>query len=57
MANTERLCCDRNGPSDPEPRPQLEQDAHDPGVIRLSGTWTLKTALAAAEVLRGVLTR
>ncbi|MFX6759699.1 hypothetical protein ABTH30_22650, partial [Acinetobacter baumannii] len=25
-----------------------------PGLIRLSGTWTLKTALAAAEVLRGV---
>ncbi len=54
MPQTERLCCDPNGPSDPEPRPQLEQDAHDPGLIRLSGTWTLKTALAAAEVLRGV---
>ena len=38
----------------PNHAPQLEQDAHDPGVIRLSGTWTLKTALAAAEVLRGV---
>lgn len=34
--------------------PQLEQDAHDPGLIHLSGTWTLKTALAAAEVLHGV---
>ena len=38
----------------PNLAPQLEQDAHDPGLIRLSGTWTLKTALAAAEVLRGV---
>ncbi|WP_295577452.1 ABC transporter permease [Stenotrophomonas maltophilia] len=38
----------------PNHAPQLEQDAHDPGLIRLSGTWTLKTALAAAEVLRGV---
>ncbi|KAF1014072.1 MAG: putative phospholipid ABC transporter permease protein MlaE [Stenotrophomonas maltophilia] len=34
--------------------PQLETDAQDPGLIRLSGHWTLRTALAAAEVLRGV---
>ena len=54
MPKTERLCCDPNGPRHPEPRPQLEQDAHDPGLIHLSGTWTLKTALAAAEVLHGV---
>ena len=38
----------------PNLAPQLEQDAHDPGLIHLSGTWTLKTALAAAEVLHGV---
>ena len=34
--------------------PHLEQDAQDPGLVRLSGHWTLHTALAAAEVLRGI---
>ncbi len=34
--------------------PHLEQDAQDPGLIRLSGHWTLRTALDAAEVLRGL---
>jgi len=38
----------------PNHAPRLEQDAHDPGLIRLSGHWTLKTALDAAEVLRGI---
>jgi ABC transport permease subunit len=36
----------------PNQAPQLEQDPQDPGVIRLSGQWTLRTALDAAEVLR-----
>mgnify|MGYP004720618677 CR=1 FL=1 len=41
-------------PMTPNHAPRLEQDAHDPGLIRLSGHWTLKTALDAAEVLRGI---
>ncbi|WP_199912003.1 MULTISPECIES: ABC transporter permease [Stenotrophomonas] len=41
-------------PMTPNHSPRLEQDAHDPGLIHLSGHWTLKTALAAAEVLRDV---
>jgi ABC-type transporter Mla maintaining outer membrane lipid asymmetry permease subunit MlaE len=38
----------------PSQAPHLEQDAQDPGLVRLSGHWTLHTALAAAEVLRGI---
>ncbi len=38
----------------PAQAPHLELDAQDPGLVRLSGHWTLHTALAAAEVLRGM---
>ena len=34
--------------------PRIERDANEPGRIRLSGRWTLHTALQAAEVLREV---
>ncbi|MFI8717267.1 MlaE family lipid ABC transporter permease subunit [Stenotrophomonas sp. NPDC077464] len=36
----------------PDQAPHLEHDPQDPGKIRLSGQWTLRTALDAAEVLR-----
>jgi len=34
--------------------PRLEQDADDPGRIRLYGRWTLHTALQSAQVLQAV---
>ncbi|WP_314106217.1 ABC transporter permease [uncultured Stenotrophomonas sp.] len=36
----------------PDNAPHLELDPQDPGRIRLSGQWTLRTALDAAEALR-----
>jgi len=50
----DRLCCAQDAYMTSDQAPHLEQDAQDPGLIRLSGHWTLRTALDAAEVLRGL---
>ncbi|MGX9191118.1 MlaE family lipid ABC transporter permease subunit [Stenotrophomonas sp. Ker107b] len=50
----DRLCCVQDAYMTSDQAPHLEQDAQDPGLIRLSGHWTLRTALDAAEVLRGL---
>ncbi|MCI2244968.1 ABC transporter permease [Xanthomonas indica] len=38
---------------EPQP-PKLSQDDRDPSRVRLTGSWTLATALASSEVLRGM---
>ncbi|WP_045728442.1 MULTISPECIES: ABC transporter permease [unclassified Xanthomonas] len=38
---------------EPQP-PQLRQDDRDPSRVRLTGSWTLSTALVASEVLRSM---
>lgn len=38
----------------PQQPPALDRDNQDPGRIRLSGSWVLDTAVAAAELLQGL---